>query len=80
MNLARSGFNDRWMDLWNIDVLGAFSNDPTARVVDLNGFVNPGGVVDLSGRPDGVHFDAGAADAIAEWLVPRLDLSERKVV
>ena len=79
MNLARSGFNDRWMDLWNIDVLGAFSNDPTARVVDLNGFVNPGGVVDLSGRPDGVHFDAGAADAIAAWLVPRLDLSERKV-
>jgi len=79
MNLARSAFNDRWMDMWNNDVLGAFSNQPSARIVDLNRFVNPGGVVDLSGRPDGVHFDATAADAIAAWLVPQLDLSERKI-
>ncbi|MCJ7673232.1 MAG: acyltransferase [Acidimicrobiia bacterium] len=79
MNLARSAFNDRWMDIWNNDVLGAFSNEPTARVVDLNAFVNPGGIVDLSGRPDGVHFDTAAAEAIAAWLVPQLDLSERAV-
>ena len=79
MNLARSGFNDRWVDLWNTDVLGAFASDRSVRVVDLNGFVNPGGAVDLSGRPDGVHFDAGAAGGIAAWLVPQLDLSERKV-
>ena len=79
MNLDRSGFNDRWMNLWNDDVLGAFSNDPTARIVDLNDFVNPGGALDLSGRPDGVHFDTEAANAIAAWLVPQLDLSKRKV-
>ena len=41
--------------------------------------MNPGGIVDLSGRPDGVHFDTAAAEAIAAWLVPQLDLSERAV-
>jgi hypothetical protein len=79
IDLARSGFNDRWMDLWNDDVLAAFQTDPSARIVDLNAFVNPDGAVDLSGRPDGVHFDAAAANAIAAWLVPQLDLTDRKV-
>jgi len=41
--------------------------------------VNPDGAVDLSGRPDGVHFDAAAANAIAAWLVPQLDLTDRKM-
>jgi len=36
-------------------------------------------VLTPEGRPDGVHFDAEAADAIAAWLVPQLDVSKRKV-
>jgi peptidoglycan/LPS O-acetylase OafA/YrhL len=77
MNLARSGFNDRWMDLWNQQVLQPFATDPRVKEVDFNGFVNPQGVVDLSGRPDGVHFDGEAANRIAMWLVSQLDLSAR---
>jgi len=70
------------MDLRDNDFLGAFSNHPSGRIVDLNGFVRLVAWstcrVDLSGRPDGVHFDAAAPDTIAAWLAPQLDLSESK--
>ena len=50
-------------------------SDPRVDIVDLNGFLAPGGELRRTrdGAPlqaDGVHFGPGGRDVVAEWLMP----------
>ncbi len=56
-------------------LLGEVANErPNLRIVDLAGFLaqSPGGELDRTMRPDGVHFTDEAALQVANWLGPEL--------
>jgi peptidoglycan/LPS O-acetylase OafA/YrhL len=67
------------IDHWNA-LMRAFVKkraDPAVTLVDLNGFVSPGGAYanSLNGvalRYDGVHFNPNAGQLVFRWLLPQL--------
>ena len=63
------------IDRFNALVREVLAADPLVTVLDLPGFLatRPGGEMDATVRPDGVHFTPEAAATIAnEWLGPEL--------
>ena len=78
IDLARSGFNDSWIDAWNRAVTEVAAVDPAHRtLLDLNAYLDPDGhwsenVQGIQARSDGVHLTPEAADLAAQWLVPRI--------
>ena len=52
---------------------------PNLRVVDFAGFLAtaPGGELDRTMRPDGVHLTDAAALQVAQWLGPQLVATTR---
>ena len=78
VDLARSGFNDTWIDDWNRAVTEVAAVDPAGRtLIDLNAFLDPEGrwaetIQGVRARSDGVHLTPEAAYIAADWLVPRI--------
>ncbi len=55
-------------------VAATVAGEPGATVIDLHGWFadRPGGALDRSLRPDGVHVDYEGSAEVATWLGPRL--------
>jgi len=63
------------MERYNQVIVETVRDDPTVRVIDLAGYTDglPGGALDPSFRPDGVHFTPESAAVVADWLGPQLE-------
>lgn len=78
IDLARSGFNDAWIDDWNRVVAEVAAVDPASRtLLDLNAYLDPEGrwaetIDGVPARSDGVHLTPEAARIAARWLVPQI--------
>ena len=65
------------IDCFNQTIRSVVASDPRTRLVDVDGFVCPGGICtdEVEGRHlrlDGLHFVDAAADYVDRWLVPEL--------
>jgi peptidoglycan/LPS O-acetylase OafA/YrhL len=72
-----NGVDPEHLDCFNETIRSAVAAEPGARLVDVDGFVCPGGTCTdvVDGRPlrlDGLHFVDQGADYVDAWLVPRL--------
>jgi peptidoglycan/LPS O-acetylase OafA/YrhL len=72
-----NGSNAAHLDCFNRSINAVAAADPRVRVVDLDGFVCPGGTCTEQAdghtlRLDGLHFVGPAADYVDAWLIPQL--------
>ncbi len=77
IDIARSGFNNAWIDEWNAVATEVAAFHPkTVQLVDLNGRLDPGGkyadtIDGVDARSDGVHLTPEASDLAGAWLAPQ---------
>ena len=72
-----NGVNPAHLDCFNRTIRSVAAADPRVRLVDVDGFVCPGGSCTEQAdghtlRLDGLHFVGPAADYVDDWLVPQL--------
>ena len=73
----RSAFDRPRVDHFNSLLTQALAGDPRVDIVDLNGYLAPGGRLRTApdGAPlqaDGVHFGPGGREIVADWLMPSI--------
>jgi peptidoglycan/LPS O-acetylase OafA/YrhL len=68
------GSNPARMDAFNKLIREVADERPALRVVDLEHWTHslPGGPLDPTYRPDGIHFTVDAATKVAKWLGPAI--------
>jgi peptidoglycan/LPS O-acetylase OafA/YrhL len=72
-----NGSNPAHLDCFNRSLGAVVAADPRLRLVDVDGFVCPGGTCTEQAdghtlRLDGLHFVGPAADYVDGWLIPTL--------
>jgi len=72
-----NGTNPAHLDCFNQTIRSVAAADTRVRLVDVDGFVCPGGACTEQAdghtlRLDGLHFVGPAADYVDDWLVPQL--------
>ena len=81
--VGQAGRNWPEYEPWRVDRINGLYRDfatvhpDRLTLLDLNGFVSPGGkyaeyIGDAQVRDDGVHFAPAGADMVTAWLVPQL--------